>query len=160
MRILKTAAVAVMLALATLPGQAQQTPAPGYGPPVSLETARRAIDAAIAETVRRNLNMAVVVVDPAGNLVAFARTDHVQTASIQIAIDKARSAATFRRSTKVFEDALVGGRQAILALTGAMPVEGGVPIVVNNHIVGALGASGGTSQEDGQIAAAGLATVR
>jgi uncharacterized protein GlcG (DUF336 family) len=134
--------------------------APGYGAPISLEMAGRAVNAAVLESVRRNLQMAVVVVDPSGTLVAFARVDGTQVASIQIAIDKARSAAMFRRSTKVFEDALVGGRMAILALTGAMPVEGGVPIVVGNQIVGAIGVSGGTAQEDGQIAAAGIAATR
>ena len=159
MRILCAAAIAALLSVAPAHAQAPAL-APGYGPPVTLDLARRMVDAAVAETNRRNLHMAVVVVDPAGNLVAFARTDGVQTASIQIAIDKARSAAGFRRSTKVFEDALVGGRMAILALPGAMPVEGGVPIVVSNHIVGAIGVSGGTAQEDGQMAAAGIAAAR
>ena len=160
MRIVKAAGLAVLLAITAAPNPGRtQAPsvAPGYGPPVTLELARRMIDAAIAETQRRNLQMAVVVVDPAGNLVAFARTDAVQVASIQIAIEKARSAATFRRPTKVFEDALVGGRMAILGLTGAVPVDGGIPVVVGNHIVGAIGVSGGTAQEDGQMAAAGIA---
>jgi uncharacterized protein GlcG (DUF336 family) len=165
MRILRAAGLAALLAITAAPimGRAQAPApalAPGYGSPVTLDLARRMVDAAVAETQRRNLHMAVVVVDPAGNLVAFARTDGVQVASIQIAIEKARSAATFRRSTKVFEDALVGGRMAILGLTGAVPIEGGLPVVVGNHIVGAIGVSGGTAQEDGQMAAAGIAAGR
>jgi uncharacterized protein GlcG (DUF336 family) len=133
---------------------------PGYGPPVSLDMARKAVEAAVMAAQQRNLQMAVAVVDPAGTLVVFARVDGTQTASVQVAIDKARSAATYRRATKAFEDALVGGRQAILALPGAMPVEGGVPLLTDNRIVGAIGVSGGTAQEDGQIAAAGLAALR
>jgi glc operon protein GlcG len=126
---------------------------------VTLDIARKAVEAALAAAQQHNLQMAVVVVDPAGNLVTFARIDGTQTASLQLAIDKARSAAMYRRSTKVFEEALVGGRHAILALTGAMPVEGGVPLLAENRIVGAIGVSGGTSQEDGQIAAAGVAAT-
>lgn len=155
-RITLAAACAAVLAITGAHAQ----PAPGYGPNVGLEMARRAVDAGLADARQRNLQMAVAVVDTAGNLVAFARSDGTQTASITIALEKARSAATFRRPTKAFEDALVGGRMAILALTGAMPVEGGVPLLAENRIIGAIGVSGGTAQEDGMVAAAAAAAGR
>jgi uncharacterized protein GlcG (DUF336 family) len=152
-------AVALTSVLGLTAPSARAQLAPGYGPLVTLDVARRTVEAAVTAAQQRNLQMAITVVDPAGNLVAFARLDGTQTASVQVAIDKARSAAMYRRPTKAFEDALVGGRQAILALPGAMPVEGGVPLVIDNHIIGAVGVSGGTSQEDGQIAAAGVAAI-
>jgi uncharacterized protein GlcG (DUF336 family) len=140
--------------------RAQTALAPGYGPNISLDAARKLVDAGIADARQRNLQMAVAVVDTAGNLVAYARLDGTQTASLTVAVEKARSTAIYRRSTKVFEDALVGGRAAILALPGAMPVEGGLPLVADNHIIGAIGVSGGTAQEDGIVAAAAIAASR
>ena len=86
--------------------------------------------------------------------------ENTQLGSVEIAIEKARSAALFRRPTKVFEDALAGGRNAILALRGAFPIEGGVPIIAGGKIVGAIGASGGTAAQDGQVAKAGADAVK
>jgi uncharacterized protein GlcG (DUF336 family) len=86
--------------------------------------------------------------------------DNTQLGSVEIAVDKARSAALFRRPSKVFEDALAGGRTAILALRGATPLEGGLPLVSGGKIVGAIGASGGTAQQDGQVAKAGADTIK
>ena len=153
MRIVLAAALALLLAA---PAARAQAPAPGYGPNITLEAARRIVEAGIRDAQGRNLAMAVAVVDTAGNLVAFARADGTQTASLAIAIEKARTAAAFRRPTKVWEDALAGGRTAVLALPGIMPIEGGLPILQENRIVGAIGVSGGTAQEDGQVAAAAL----
>ncbi|MDO9709999.1 GlcG/HbpS family heme-binding protein [Paracraurococcus lichenis] len=153
MRIILAAAAAALLAMPV----ARAQPAPGYGPNVTLDAARKVVEAGIASAQQRNLQMAVAVVDTAGNLVAFARVDGTQTASLQVALDKAKSAATYRRPTKAFEDALVGGRMAILALPGAMPVEGGLLLTAENRIIGAVGVSGGTSAEDGQVAAAAIA---
>jgi glc operon protein GlcG len=158
MRMILAAAIAALLAVPC--ALAQPALAPGYGPNVTLDAARKLVDAGIADARQRNLQMAVAVVDTAGNLVAFARVDGTQTASLTVALDKAKSAAIYRRSTKVFEDALVGGRAAILALPGAMPVEGGLLVVADNHIIGAIGVSGGTAQEDGMVAAAALAAGR
>ncbi|MBX9699513.1 MAG: heme-binding protein [Acetobacteraceae bacterium] len=90
------------------------------------------------------------------NLVAFARADGTRTGSLGVAIEKARSAAALRRPTKAGEDAVAAGRNVILALPGIMPIEGGVPILQENRIVGAIGVSGGTAAEDGQVAAAAL----
>ncbi len=95
--------------------------------------------------------------DEEGQLIYLQRLVETQTASIDLAIQKARSAAAFKRPTKVWEDALAGGRQAILALTGAVPFEGGIPLIVDGKVVGAVGASGGTSAQDGQVAQAGAA---
>ena len=153
MRIILAAALAALLGMPAAFAQ----PAAGYGPNITLDAARKVIEAGVANAQQRNLQMAVAVVDTAGNLVAFARVDGTQTASLQVALDKAKSAATYRRPTKAFEDALVGGRMAILSLPGAMPVEGGLPLMAENHIIGAVGVSGGTSAEDGQVAAAAVA---
>jgi uncharacterized protein GlcG (DUF336 family) len=105
--------------------------------------------------------MAVAVVDGAGDLVYFERMDATQAGSVTIAIDKARSAARFKRPTKAFQDMLAGGGDGwrVLGLQGAVPVEGGVPIVVDGRIVGAIGVSGGTSPQDGQCARAGAEAV-
>lgn len=154
MRLILAATLALLLGLAPAPGRAQ--PAPGYGPNITLEAARKILEAGIRDAQGRNLAMAVAVVDTAGNLVAFGRVDGTQTGSLGVAIDKAKTAVAFRRPTKVFEDAVAAGRNAILAL-GVMPIEGGLLILGDgNRIVGAVGVSGGTAQEDGQVAAASL----
>jgi len=152
------AAAALTLALFPFTVRAQaQMPNP-YGT-IELETARKAAMAAIAEGKKNGWTVAAAVVDAAGELVYFERLDNTQTASIKVAQDKARSAAIYKRTTKAFEDALVGGRQAVLGLPGAIPLEGGVPIVIGGKIIGALGVSGGTSQQDGVCAKAGLDAV-
>lgn len=150
--------VAMLLVLGGT-ASAQQAP-PAYGLPIALAEARRVVDAAIADGERQNLQMAVAVVDWAGNLAAFARSDNTQTASIGIAIAKARTATAYRRPSKSFEDALVGGRMALLALDGLLPIEGGVLILRDGRIVGAVGVSGGTAAQDGVVAATGLAALR
>jgi uncharacterized protein GlcG (DUF336 family) len=129
---------------------------PSYGPPVTTEQARKAVSAALAEARANNWTMAAAVVDPGGILVYFERIDDTQNASSQIAIDKARSAALFKRPTKTFQDSVERGGIGIRVtkLRGAMPVDGGVPIVVNGQIVGGLGVSGGTAEQDGQCAKA------
>ena len=130
---------------------------PQYGANINHEQARKTLAAAIAEARKQNLPMAVAVVDNAGQLVAFERMDNTQTASVGVAQDKAVSAATYRRPTKAFQDALAGGGAAlrILTLRGANAVEGGVPIVVDGKIIGGLGVSGGTAEQDGVVAKAG-----
>jgi glc operon protein GlcG len=132
-----------------------------YGTPISLETAKRLAAPAIAEAHRNQWTMAVAIVDPSGDLVYFERMDDTQAGSVEVAIAKARSAARFKRPTKAFQDTLAGGGEGlrILALQGAVPVEGGLPIVVDGKIVGAIGVSGGTSAQDGQVARAALAAI-
>ena len=114
---------------------------PSYGPPITTEQARKAVSAALAEARANNWTMAVAVVDPAGILVYFERIDDTQNASSKIAIDKARSAALFKRPTKTFQDSVERGGIGlrVMTLRGAMPVEGGVPLVVDGQIVGGLG---------------------
>ena len=146
--------------LAAVPALAQ-LPNP-YGQSVNLENARRIAAAAAAEAGKNNLKMAIAIVDTAGDLVYFEKMDGTQAASIDIAIAKARSAARFKRPTRALQDALAAGGEGlrILGLQGAVPVEGGVPIVVDGKMVGAIGASGGTSVQDGQTAKAGADSVK
>ena len=132
-----------------------------YGAPLALEAAKRVAAPALAEAATNNWAMAVAVVDGAGDLVYFERMDATQAGSVIIAIDKARSAARFKRPTKAFQDMLATGGDGwrVLGLKGAVPVEGGVPIVIDGKIVGAIGVSGGASPQDGQCARAGAAAV-
>jgi glc operon protein GlcG len=129
-----------------------------YGAPLALEVAKKVAAPALAEALRNNWAMAVAVVDGAGDLVYFERMDATQAGSVAVAIDKARSAARFKRPTKAFQDMLAGGGDGlrVFRIKGAVPVEGGIPIVVDGKIVGAIGLSGGTSPQDGQCARAGL----
>ena len=131
-----------------------QTPA-SYGASINLETARTVATAAIAEAARNGWTVAVAIVDAGGDLVYFERLDGTQVASSQISQDKARTAARFKRPSKQFEDALAGGRLAILGLAGITPLEGGIPLILDGKIVGAVGVSGVTSQQDGVCAQAG-----
>jgi glc operon protein GlcG len=132
-----------------------------YGSPITLETAKKAAAPALAEAYTNNWAMAVAVVDIAGDLVYFERIDGTQAGSVTVAADKARSAARFKRQTKAFQDTLASGGDGlrVLGIQGAVPVEGGVPIVIDGKIVGAIGVSGGTSPQDGQCARAGAAAV-
>ncbi len=154
------ATLAAVIAAASF-GAAAQTPPP-YGESIGIDAAKKAVAAAIAESKKNNWVMAVSVVDTGGHQVYFERQDNTQTGSTWVAVDKAKSAAAFRRPTKVFEDAVAGGGAGlrILGLNGAVPVEGGVPIIVNGKVVGAIGASGGTAQQDGVVAKAGLDALK
>ncbi|HVY66637.1 MAG TPA: heme-binding protein [Gammaproteobacteria bacterium] len=123
---------------------------------LTLEIAKQISAAAEAEAVKNNWNMVIAIVDDGGLLMHLIRRDGTQYGSIQVAQDKAHSAIAFRRPTKALEDAVAGGRNAILALSGATPIEGGIPIVVDGEMVGAIGVSGGTSAQDAQVAQAGI----
>lgn len=140
---------------------AAQLPNP-YGLAVGNASARKVAEVAAAEARKNNWNMAIAIVDPAGELVFFEKLDGTQAASVNIAMDKARSSARFKRPTKALADVLATGGAGLrmLALDGAGPVEGGVPLVMDGKIVGAIGVSGGTSQQDGQVAVAGAAAVK
>ena len=138
---------------------AQIAPPPSipYGAPIGLEDARKAASAARAEAQKNNWVMAVAIVDPSGLLVYFEKMDGVQNGSSDVAVDKARSAALFKRPTKLFMDAVAGGGEGMrfLSLRGAMPVEGGVPLIKDGKIIGAIGLSGGAGEQDAQCARAG-----
>ena len=129
-----------------------------YGPSIGRESAKLIASSAISEAQRNGWTMAVAIVDVAGELVYFEKMDDTQNGSVRVAIAKARSAALFKRPTKAFQDALTATPDGlrILGLEGAVPVEGGLPIVVGDRIVGAVGLSGGTSPQDGQCAKAGV----
>ena len=122
---------------------------------LTLDGAKKIAAAAEAEARKNNWNVVIAVVDDGGHLLYLQRIDGTQTGSIDVAIQKARTAQAFKRPTKVFEDAIAGGRNALIALHGALPLEGGLPIVVGGQLVGAIGVSGVKSTEDGQIAKAG-----
>jgi len=134
---------------------------PQYGESVNLEQARRAIAAAVAEARRINVPMAISVADTSGNLVAFEKMDNTQTASIVVAQNKAVSAAMYRRPTKAFQDALAAGgaNLRILTLPNAIAVEGGVPLTQGGRIIGAIGVSGGSPDQDSAVAAGGVAGI-
>ena len=106
--------------------------------------------------------MAIAVVDTGGYLVYFERMQDTQLGSVEVAIEKAKTAALFRRATKSFQDTVAGGGDGlrILRLTGAIPVEGGIPLIVDGKLVGAVGASGGSSDQDGRTAQAGAAAMK
>ena len=133
-----------------------------YGPSITVDTAKKIAPAAIAEAKKNNWTMAIAIVDTHGELVYFERMDDVQQGSVDVAVAKARSAARFKRPTKVFQDGLAAGGAGLrlLALDGAIPVEGGIPLVVGGKIVGAIGASGGTSEQDGVVATAAVAQLK
>jgi glc operon protein GlcG len=151
-------AAAITLALAAPWAAAQVIP---YGAPIDIATAKKVAAAAVEEARKSNFQMAVAVTDAAGDLVYFEKMDGTQTGSVKVAEGKARSAALFRRPTKVFQDIVAGGGDGlrILGLEGAVPIEGGIPLVIGGKVVGAIGASGGSAPQDGQTAKAGAAAL-
>jgi uncharacterized protein GlcG (DUF336 family) len=155
----KYAGAALLVLCAT--NASAQLPNP-YGMSVTGEVAKKAAAAALAEARKNNWTMAAAVVDTAGDLVFFEKVDGTQAASTLIAMDKARSAVRFKRPTKELQDTLAAGGVGLrmLALQGAVPVEGGIPLVMDGKVVGAIGLSGGTSVQDGQCAKAGADTVK
>ena len=123
---------------------------------LTLEAAKKIAEAAHAEAVANKWTMVIAIVDDGANLIYLERADGTQIGSIEVAQEKAKTAVKFKRASKVFEDAVAGGRNAILKLPGALPVEGGVPLMIDGVVLGAIGVSGATSAQDGQVAAAGV----
>jgi glc operon protein GlcG len=131
-----------------------------YGTPITLDQAEAVIHAAVAEARKRNWKMNVAVADSGGNLVAFQRMDGAMLASIQIAEHKARAAATFRRETKVFEDGVQLMRlNYLLAFDGIIASRGGIPLIEQGKIIGAIGCSGGADSQDEVVSKAGAAVI-
>ncbi|HEV3059094.1 MAG TPA: heme-binding protein [Vicinamibacterales bacterium] len=132
-----------------------------YGLPITTALAKTVAAAALVEARANNWAMAAAVVDPSGVLVYFEKIDDTQTASPRIAIDKARSAAMFKRATKTFQDSVERGGVGlrVMMLRGAIAAEGGVPIIVRGEIIGGLGVSGGTSEQDGQCCKAAIDAI-
>jgi len=132
-----------------------------YGEPIALDRADVAIKAALAEAKKHNWKLNVAVVDSGGNLVAFQRMDGAQLASIQVAEHKARAAALFRRETKAFENAIQQSNyNYVMTLDGVIASRGGIPIVADGKIVGAIGCSGGTGSQDEVVCKAGLDSLK
>ena len=131
-----------------------------YGPPISLDRAQAVIQAAVAEAKKRNWKMNLAVTDSGGNLVAFQRMDGAMLASIKIAEHKARAAATFRRPTKVFEDGInLMHLNYLLAFDGVIASRGGIPLIEDGVIIGAIGVSGGTDSQDEVVSKAGADAI-
>jgi glc operon protein GlcG len=148
-------ALVTLLATASFGVQAQMVEKKA----LSLAAAKSIAAAAEAEALKNKWNVVIVVVDEGGQMLYLQRMDGTQYGSVDVAIKKARTSSAFKRPTKVFEDAIAGGRNAIIALEGALPLEGGLPLTYQGQIVGAIGVSGVTSQQDGQIAKAGVESL-
>ncbi len=131
-----------------------------YGAPITLAHARQLIDAVVAETKKRGWAMNVSVVDSGGKLDAFAHMDNSQLASIAISQHKARTAAKYRRPTKAFEDAVQHGNVYVLTLDDVIASRGGIPLVENGKIIGAIGCSGGTGSQDATVCQVGADMVK
>jgi len=166
MTTLRTLAGACLLAvLAALPAQAQTAappPPPPYGPPIGIENARKIMTAAEAEASKNNWAVVIAILDSGGHLVMLHRRDDVQLSSLEIAQGKAKTALMFKRPSKVLDDAISSGGSGLrfLALPGIVPLEGGMPIVADGKIVGAIGVSGGTGSQDDTISQAGAAVIK
>jgi glc operon protein GlcG len=152
----KTFATAALAAtLVALPAVAQEGPRPGYGPNITTAAAKRIAAGVLAECAKNNWNVAVAVVDTAGGLVYYERMEDTQSASFDIAIMKAKAAATYRRTTRVFMEG-INRTPATATLPGVVGSPGGVPIFVSGKIIGAVGVSGVTGDQDEQCAKAGI----
>jgi glc operon protein GlcG len=134
---------------------AQERP-PSYGQEITLANAKKVAQAALAEAQKNSWNVAIAIVDNHGALVYYERMDDTQSASPVIAIEKARSAAMFRRPTRAMEDMVNKGRVSFLGIPVATPITGGLPIMVGGKVIGGIGVSGVTSDQDEQVAKAGL----
>jgi len=156
---LMTLVVAVIVILSDAVASAQ---APPYGLAITLEQAKKAMAAAEAEAMKNKWNVVIAILDSGGNLVMLHRMDDTQFGSIEVARSKGHTAVAFRRPTKVFQDLVAqgGANLRLLNLQGASLLEGGVPIVVGGKIIGGIGVSGVTSQQDAQIGQAGADAVK
>jgi glc operon protein GlcG len=148
--------IATIAGALTLAAGAHLAQAQSYGADINAETARKVAAATIAECKKNEWRMAVAVVDTHGTLVHFEKIDDTQHASVPIAIEKARGAANFRRPTRVFAEVINKGSPATGTLPGVIGSPGGVPIVVGGKIIGAVGVSGGTGDQDEQCAKVGV----
>ncbi|MSP02716.1 MAG: heme-binding protein [Acetobacteraceae bacterium] len=151
------------LALGAAPSFAQAPPAspppplPPYGAPMTLDTAKKAMAAAEAEAKKNNWSVAIAILDTTGTLVLFQKLDNTSNLPVAIAQGKARTALDTRRPTKTLQDAIAGGGAGlrVLGIRDATPLEGGVPVIVDGKVVGAIGTSGVLSDQDAQVSKAG-----
>lgn len=147
------------LALLLFAGSAQAQSALQTKKVITLSVAKKLATAAEMEAAKRGATVVIAVVDDGGNLIVLHRLDDTQVASVEVAIGKARTAAIFRRPSKVFEDQIRDGRVAALALPGATPLQGGIPVIVDGKVIGAVGVSGNSPQEDEEIAKVGAGAI-
>jgi uncharacterized protein GlcG (DUF336 family) len=149
------------VSLALFVGQVSAQDRPGYGPSIGVTAAKKVAAAAVAEARKNNWNMAIAVVDNYGFLVYYEKMDDTQSASALIAVEKARTSAMFRRPTKVFTDTIAkgGGGVAVMALPGVTPNTGGVPIMSGGKVIGGIGVSGATGDQDEQVAIVGAKSL-
>ena len=126
---------------------------------LTLQAARQILAAAQEEARRNEWTMVICIVDDGAHPICLERMDGTQIASVTVAQDKAATAVRFKRATKALEDAVAGGRLVVMKLGDATPIEGGLPILADGQVIGGIGVSGGTSAQDGQVAAAGVAIV-
>jgi len=149
---------ALALTAGVAAAQTPPPPPPTYGAPITLEQAKKVMVGAEAEAKKGNWSMAIIILDSGGNMVMMQRMDGTQLGSVDAARDKAWSAVAYRRPTKAFEDAIAqgGANLRLLRLTGASPIEGGLPITADGKVIGSIGVSGGSSAQDGQVAKAGV----
>ncbi|HEX6134801.1 MAG TPA: heme-binding protein [Longimicrobiales bacterium] len=155
MRIL-TGVLVVMLICVSRPASAQLP----QKPVLTLEAARAMVAAGEAHARTNGWNVVIAIVDDGGHAIHLVRMDGTQTASVDVALAKARTAAGFRRPTRALAEIVAAGGLGILAVDGVMPLEGGLPVTVDGQVIGAIGVSGVTAQQDGQIAEAALAAIR
>jgi uncharacterized protein GlcG (DUF336 family) len=158
MTTLKTLAGAAALALLAASPALSQTAPPPYGPPIGIEDARKVMSAAEGEAVKNKWAVVISIIDSGGNIVMLHRRDDVQLSSIEIAQGKAKTALMFKRPSKVLDDAISSGGSGLrfLALKDIVPLEGGLPLIADGKIVGAIGVSGVLSSQDAQVARAGV----
>lgn len=148
---------ALLFAAASASAQAP----PAYGPPITNDQAKKVMAGAEAEAKKNNWPVVIVVLDSGGQLVMLQRLDNAQWGSVEIAKEKARSAVALRRPTKVFQDLIAqGGANLRLPTIGYSVLEGGIPIVVDGKIIGGVGVSGVTSQQDAQVGQAGIDALK
>lgn len=161
-RLVVAAAAAALLVLPCVTNAQAPAAPPAYGLGISMDAAKKALAAAEAEAKKNNWPVAIAIVDSSSKLAAFSKMDNTQHGSVDIAIGKATTANNLRRPTKALQDIVAqgGGGLRLLAVPGVLPLEGGVPIVVDGKIIGAIGVSGVTSEQDAQVAMAGAAAAK
>ena len=146
-----------VLSSAAFAAQAGEPPRPEYGPDITVEQAKKIAAATVAECAANKWNVAVAVTNTHGSLVYYERMNNTQSASAKIAVDKASAAATYRRPTRAFVDAIAKGGPAVMTLPGVVASPGGMPIFGGGKVIGGVGVSGVTGDQDEQCAKAGLA---
>jgi len=155
MKSITHAACALVLVVFVVGAYAQPV-RPPYGPAITLETAKKVAAGGAAEAKKNSWNVTIAIVDNHGMLIYYEMMDDTQTGAANASIEKARTSALYRRPSKEFEDNIAGGRNSILGLPGVTPIDGGLPILVGGKMIGAIGISGMSGAQDGQIAKAGV----